>query len=95
MQSIERVRTIAESHGLSLAEYLVLRIAAAFVMTPDQAAKFLATSLAKSGQANIAPNESCMKQGWVGLSPGGMLMLTPPGMMVTQMIATEVTTPTT
>lgn len=92
MTRIERVRTVAEKHGATLAEYLLLHIAAAFAMTEQEAAVFCSGALSKSNHANTDCHkalQSCLQKGWVVLSPAGRVTLTKTGMAVAHPIADE------
>jgi hypothetical protein len=94
MRRLDRINSIATRYSLTVAEYLVLHIATAFVMTPEQATTFLAKSLEKSSYTTTNatdPVKACYEKGWVGVTPAGMLVLTTSGMGVAHVIGAELT----
>lgn len=96
MTRLDRVKAIAGKHGVTLAEYLVLHIATAFVMTPEEAGGFVVKSLAQSPHADPSAGEAvkaCLDKKWVGVSATGMLVLAPGGMALAHAIANELTMP--
>ena len=96
MTRFERIREIATKHGATLAEYLVLHIATAFAMTPEQAATSLTTMLAKTPHADMDGPEAirrCMEKGWVRITPANLLQLTEAGMAIVSAIGKELTAP--
>ena len=96
MTRFERVREIATKYNATLAEYLVLHIATAFAMTPEQAAASIKTMLASTPHADTDNPEAirqCMEKGWVRISPAGMLQLTEAGLAIVHAIGAELTAP--
>lgn len=96
MTRLERVRIVAEKHGTTLAEYLVLHIATAFAMTDQEAAIFCSGALSKSNYANTDCHkalQSCLEKNWVRLSPAGKVVLTETGMAIAHPIADELMRP--
>jgi hypothetical protein len=97
MTRFERVRVIAAKQGVSLAEYLLLHIATAFAMTPDEAVEFLTKTLAKTPYADGNGEEAlrlCTENGWVAVSCANFLQLTEEGRAMVHVIAKELTAPT-
>jgi hypothetical protein len=96
MTRLDLVRSVAERYGLSVAEYLVLHIAMAFAMTPEEASAFVVKSIAKSAHADGRCHEAvtnCFERRLVKLSSSGMVKLTTEGAVLVQKITTELTTP--
>jgi hypothetical protein len=93
MTGLDFVRAVSEKHGVLLAEYLVLHIATAFVMTAEETAAFVTTFLARSGTSasvsGLATVQTCIDKGWVALSPAQMLVLTHDGLTLTHLIGNE------
>jgi hypothetical protein len=76
MTRLENIRVIAAKRGVSLAEYLLLHIATAFAMTPDEAVGFLTMTLAKTPYADGNGGEAlrlCTEKGWVAVSCANFL----------------------
>jgi hypothetical protein len=79
-----QIRTAAEKHGLSLAEYLALCIANEFVADWDTTASYLRKILHdcsdEAGEVDgLVAVIGCFRKGWLEILPTGTLALTEEG----------------
>jgi hypothetical protein len=84
---VEHLSVIAERHGLSLPEFLIVDVVrTAFPMTEAEVVKFSTRFLPDSDDVAV---RRCIERGWLRISAEGILEVTPEGSSLTEDIARE------